>query len=119
VKSLVDAGVKTVLEIDDHEISRHGTVFHYLGVLVNREVDGKVYAGKERIDRVLALKMSTNWAAEYVLKENLLGSLERRKFADLIVLNRDYLTVPEKDIGEIKVLLTFVGGKTVHQKEPF
>jgi predicted amidohydrolase YtcJ len=119
VKSLVDAGVKTVLEIDDHEISRHGTVFHYLGVLVNREVDGKVYAGKERIDRVLALKMSTNWAAEYVLKENLLGSLERGKFADLIVLNRDYLSVPEKDIGGIKVVLTLVGGKIVHQNEQF
>jgi predicted amidohydrolase YtcJ len=119
VRSLIDAGVRTVLEIDDHEISRHGTVFHYLSVLVNRESDGKVYAGKERIDRVLALKMSTNWAAEYVLRENLLGSLERGKFADLIVLNRDYLTVPEKDIGGIKVLLTLVGGKTVHQNEQF
>jgi predicted amidohydrolase YtcJ len=63
--------------------------------------------------------MSTNWAAEYVLKENLLGSLERGKFADLIVLNRDYLTVPEKDIGGIKVLLTLVGGKIVHQNEQF
>jgi predicted amidohydrolase YtcJ len=45
--------------------------------------------------------------------------LERGKLADLIVLNRDYLTVPEKDIGGIKVLLTLVGGKTVHQNEQF
>ncbi|HWP56856.1 MAG TPA: amidohydrolase family protein [Candidatus Acidoferrales bacterium] len=119
VKSLIDAGVRTVLEIDDHGISEHGTVFHYLGLLVNREVDGKVYAGKERIDRVLALKMSTIWAAEYVLRENVLGSLEPGKFADIIVVDKDYLTIPDKEIGTTKVLLTLVGGKIVHRSEQF
>lgn len=119
VKSLIDAGVRTVLEVDDREIFKTGTVFHYVGLLVNREVEGKVYAGRERIDRVLALKMSTIWAAEYVQRENVLGSLERSKFADLIVLDKDYLTVPEKEIGKIKVLLTVVGGKIVHQAQGF
>jgi predicted amidohydrolase YtcJ len=119
VKSLIDADVRTVLEIDDHEISRHGTVFYYLGILVNRQVDGKVYAGKERIPRALALKMSTVWAAEYVLRENLLGSLERGKFADLLVLDRDYLTIPDNEIKDTKVLLTLVGGKIVHQSGNF
>jgi predicted amidohydrolase YtcJ len=119
VKSLLDANVKTVLEIDDNEIFKVGTVFHYLDVLVNREVEGKVYNGKERIDRVRALKMSTIWAAEYVLRENLLGSLEKGKFADLLVLDKDYFTVPEREIRSIKPLLTVVGGKIVHQSNDF
>ena len=119
VKSLIEAGVRTVLEIDDRDISKHGTVFHYFDLLVNREVEGKVYAGRERLDRVLALKMSTIWSAEYVMRENVLGSLERGKFADLIVLDRDYLTVPDKEVGKIKVLLTVVGGKIVHQAQGF
>jgi len=119
VKSLIEAGVRTVLEIDDRDISKHGTVFHYIDLLVNREVEGKVYAGRERLDRVLALKMSTIWSAEYVMRENVLGSLERGKFADLIVLDRDYLTVPDKEVGKIKVLLTVVGGKIVHQAQGF
>lgn len=87
--------------------------------MVNRETKGKVYAGKERIDRVLALKMSTIWAAEYVMREKVLGSLERGKFADLIVLDRDYLTAPLNDVRKIKVLLTIVGGKVVHQAQGF
>lgn len=119
VKSLIDADVRTVLEIDDRDISEHGTVFYYLDLLVNRETKGKVYAGKERIDRVLALKMSTIWAAEYVMREKVLGSLERGKFADLIVLDRDYLTAPLNDVRKIKVLLTIVGGKVVHQAQGF
>jgi predicted amidohydrolase YtcJ len=119
VKSLLDANVKTVMEVDDNEIFKVGTVFHYIDVLVNREVEGKVYNGRERIDRVRALKMSTSWAAEYVQRQNLLGSLERGKFADLLILDNDYFSVPERDIRKIKSLLTMVGGKIVHQAGNF
>ena len=119
VKSLLDANVKTVMEVDDNEIFKVGTVFHYLDVLVNREVEGKVYNGKERVDRVIALKMSTNWAAEYVLRADKIGSLERGKLGDLLVLDRDYFTVPEREIRTIKSLLTVVGGKIVHQAPNF
>lgn len=119
VKSLLDANVKTVMEVDDNEIFKVGTVFHYLDVLVNREVEGKVYNGKERVDRVIALKMSTNWAAEYVLRADKIGSLERGKLGDLLVLDRDYFTVPEREIRKIKSLLTVVGGKIVHQAPNF
>ena len=119
VKSLLDANVKTVLELDDNEIFKVGTVFHYIDVLVNREVEGKVYNGRERIDRVRALKMSTNWAAEYVRRQDLLGSLERGKLADLLILDHDYFSVPEREIRKIKPLLTMVGGKIVHQASNF
>jgi len=119
VKSLIDAGVKTVLEIDDRDIFKVGTAFHYIGVMVDREVEGKVYAGRERVDRVLALKTATSWAAGYVHRENALGSLERGKFADLLVLNNDYFAVPEKEIRKIKPLLTMVGGKIVYQAQDF
>jgi hypothetical protein len=63
--------------------------------------------------------MSTNWAAEYVLRADKLGSLERGKLADLLVLDRDYFTVPEREIRKIKPLLTVVGGKIVHQAPNF
>jgi hypothetical protein len=119
VKSLLDANVKTVMEVDDNEIFKVGTVFHYLDVFVNREVEGKVYNGKERIDRVLAMKMSTIWAAEYLLRQDKIGSLERGKFADLLVLDSDYFTVPAQEIRKIKPLLTVVGGKILHRAPNF
>jgi predicted amidohydrolase YtcJ len=119
VQSLLDAGVKTVLEIDDRDIFKVGTAFHYLDVMVNREVEGKVYAAKERVDRVVALKTGTSWAAEYVYRENVLGSLERGKYADLLVLNSDYFTVPEREIRKVKPVMTMVGGKVVYQADNF
>ncbi|HWP56852.1 MAG TPA: amidohydrolase family protein [Candidatus Acidoferrales bacterium] len=119
VKSLIDSGVKTVLEIDDRDIFKVGTAFHYIDAMVNREVEGKVYAGRERVDRVIALKTATSWAAEYVLRQNVLGTLERGKYADLLVLNADYFTVPEKEIKKIRPLMTMVGGKIVYQAQDF
>ena len=119
MKSIIDAGVKAVFETDDRDIFKVGTVFHYLDTMVNREVEGKVYAGKERVDRVIALKTATSWAAEYVYRQNLLGTLERGKHADLLVLNSDYFTVPEREIRKVKPLLTMVGGKIVFQAPNF
>ena len=43
-----------------------------------------------------------------------MGSLEPGKFADFMVLDRDYLTIPADDIPNIRVLMTVVGGNTVH-----
>ena len=119
VKSLIEGGVRTVLELDEHEIANRGSAFYSLGILINREVGGKVYGGKERIDRVRALKMSTSWAAEYVLRENVLGSLERGKWADLLVLNKDYFSVNEQEVHSVKPLLTMVGGKIVFEDPAF
>ena len=59
--------------------------------------------------------MATVWASEYVLKEKILGSLEPGKLADLLVLNRDYFTVPEAEIGTVTPILTMVAGKIVNE----
>lgn len=47
-------------------------------------------------------------------REDVLGSLEAGKFADMIVLDRNVFTIPADDIENVKVLRTIVGGKTVH-----
>ena len=78
---------------------------------ITREFDGKVWQPEERIDRVHAMKMWTRWAAEYVRHPDQLGSLEEGKWADLLVIDRDYFTVPVDDILKVRPLMTMVGGK--------
>ena len=43
-----------------------------------------------------------------------MGSLEPGKWADLVILDKDYLTIPVDDILKIRALMTMVGGKVVH-----
>jgi len=47
------------------------------------------------------------------------GTLEPGKLADLAVLSADYATVPVKDVGKIRSVLTMVGGKVVFADGPF
>jgi hypothetical protein len=82
-------------------------------------VEGKVLGAHERIDRTTALKMITRWSAEYVLKEEELGSVEPGKRADLVVLDRNYMTIPEEEISEIRALMTLLGGTVVYLDSGF
>ena len=91
--------------------------FFMLWQAITRKYDGEVWQPEERIDRVHALKMYTRWAAEYVRKPDQLGSLEEGKFADLLVIDRDYFTIPEDEILKIRPLMTMVGGKVIVLQE--
>lgn len=114
-KSLSDYGIMNTFEVDTPLSQESTTIFEVAAHdLTRRARDGKVHGASERIDRVRELKALTTWGSYYLLKENLIGSLEPGKFADFIVIDRDYLTVPEEEIGKIKVLLTAVGGKIVY-----
>ncbi|MCH8017482.1 MAG: amidohydrolase family protein, partial [Acidobacteria bacterium] len=85
---------------------------------VTRKYDGQIWQPEERIDRVQALKMFSIWAAEYVQKQDQLGSLEVGKFADLLIIDRDYFTIPIDDILKIHPLMTMVGGKVIVLQAP-
>jgi len=63
------------------------------------------------IGRVWALKMFTNWASEYVMKPDKIGSLEVGKLADMVIIDRDYFTVSVEDILKVRPLMTMVGGR--------
>ena len=112
-KSITDAGVMSTFEID-RPLANKIFFFLHKGMTRFNERDGVVYGPGERTDRITQLKAITTWGAYYLLKEDVLGSLEPGKFADFVVLDRDYLTVPEEDIPNLQVLMTVVGGKPVH-----
>lgn len=109
VKSMIDAGIRVTYEAD-----RDTFVWEDLELFLTRKsVDGKVYGPQERLNKVETLKTATTWASEYVLKPDKLGSIEVGKLADIAVLDRDYLTVPNEQVSEIQAQLTILDGKIV------
>jgi len=73
-----------------------------------------VYGAQERVSREDALRTYTINNEKLTFEENIKGSLETGKLADLVILSADYLTVPEKQIESMRVLATMVGGKFVY-----
>ncbi|MBI2818995.1 MAG: amidohydrolase family protein [Acidobacteria bacterium] len=116
LKRLISNGLRTTMQIDEHGFHP----FLALEVAVNRkDTNGKVWGPQQRISRQEALYMYTRWSSQYVLREDLLGSIEPGKYADFLVLDRDYMTVPEDEIGQINPLLTVVGGKIAYSETEF
>jgi len=68
---------------------------------------------RQPISREDALIAYTRRNAFFVFQEDNLGALQPGKLADLVVLDRDYLTIPADQIKDIKPVLTIVDGRIV------
>src|SRR5678809_1297514 len=87
-------------------------------VTLNYAVTGKMTSGlkvmRQTISREDALVAYTRHNAFFVFQENNLGAIQQGKLADLVVLDRDYLTIPADQIKDIKPVLTMVDGRIVY-----
>ena len=92
--------------------------FHGLYAAVTRQGrDGEPEDGwysDQALTRAEALHSFTLAAAYAAHQEDRLGSLEPGKWADFIIIDRDYFTIPASEIDDIKVLQTWVGGEKVY-----
>jgi len=85
-------------------------------------VTGKMAGGartviRQTISREDALIAHTRKNAYFVFQEGNLGSIQPGKLADLVVLDRDYLTIPADQIKDISPVMTMVDGRVVFDAE--
>ncbi|MDD8018418.1 MAG: amidohydrolase family protein, partial [Bacteroidota bacterium] len=71
---------------------------------------------KQRMTREEALRAFTQWAAYSEFAENQKGSIEEGKFADIVILSKDIMSVEPKEILTTEVEMTIVDGKIRYQK---
>ena len=87
-------------------------------ITLNYAVTGKMASGlkvmRQTISREDALIAYTRRNAFFVFQEDNLGAIQPGKLADLVVLDRDYLTIPADQIKDIKPVLTMVDGRVVY-----
>jgi predicted amidohydrolase YtcJ len=77
--------------------------------------DGSVFYPEQRMRRLEALKSYTINNAIAAFEEDIKGSLTPGKLADITVLSKDIMTVPDDEIRDAKVVYTIVGGKIAYQ----
>ncbi len=77
---------------------------------------GQVVGPEEAISVMDAIRVYTLNGAYLAKEEEIKGSIEAGKLADLIVLDRDILSIPSDEIIDVKVLTTIVGGKIVYSR---
>ena len=82
-------------------------------------ISGGVLGPDQKISRREALRLETINNAYTTFEENIKGSIEPGKVADLVVLPDDIMTVQAKSLESMNVLMTVVGGRIVYQREDF
>src|SRR5215813_2368767 len=116
-RRIQDSGIHWGLGSDATAVTTSNP-FYTLSLAVTGKMIGGRQVNRQTISREAALIAHTRSNALIVFQEGNLGSLAPGKYADLLVLDRDYLTVPADEIKDIKPLMTMVGGKVVHDVMP-
>jgi len=88
----------------------------YYASVSRKTKDGSVFYPDQRMSREEALKSYTINAAYSGFEENNRGSLKPGKLADITILSKDILTVPEDEIPATVVIYTIVGGRIMYSK---
>ena len=107
--ALVTNGTDAPVEDVDPIASYYATVSRKLK-------DGSVFYPDQKMNRMEALRSYTINTARAAFEEKTKGTLEPGKYADMVVLTRDILTIPEDEIPTAKVAYTIVGGKVRYKQ---
>ena len=114
LRMMQDSGIPWGLGSDATAVTPSNP-FYTLGWAVTGRMFGGFKVNRQTITREEALIAHTRHNAYFMFREADLGSLQQGKYADLLVLDRDYLTVPAESIKDIKPVITMVGGKIVYE----
>ena len=114
MRLIQDSGIMWGLGSDATAVTTSNPFYNLWFAVTGKMVGGR-QVNRQTITREEALIAHTRNNAYVVFQESNLGSLQPGKYADLVVLDRDYLTVPADHIKDLKPVLTMVGGRVVYE----
>ncbi len=110
-----DSGITWGLGSDATAVTTANPFYNLDFAVTGRMVNGKKI-NYQSVTREEALIAHTRNNAKFLFQENNIGSIQPGKYADLLVLNKDYLTVPITEIRNLFPVATMVAGKFVFMK---
>ena len=114
LRMLMDLGIPVGGGTDSTNAQPMNPWYSIYYMVSGRNVGGHHVNDGQELTRTEALRTYTLGSAWTSKDEGKIGSIEAGKYADLVVLDRDYLTVPESEIREIQSVLTLLEGEVVY-----
>jgi len=114
LRSPMDHGITVAISSDILPI---GPMVGLYAAVTRKGMTGTVYGPDEAISIEEAIRAYTQTGAYLNFEEDIKGSLEPGKFADMIVLSEDLLTIDPDRIMDVMVEQTYVDGKLVFERD--
>jgi hypothetical protein len=118
VKTFLDAGLP-VSGGTDSAVVPYPPLWVMYHFITRDTISGGVLGADQRISREDALRLVTRNHWYLTFEENTKGVIAPGRYADMVVLPEDIMTVPAKRIEQMNVMMTMVGGKVVYQRADF
>ncbi|UCD65055.1 MAG: amidohydrolase [Candidatus Zixiibacteriota bacterium] len=91
-------------------------IANFYALVTRRLADGTAFNPEQRMTRKEALRLYTINAAYAAFEEDIKGSLTPGKLADITILSKDIMTIPDDEILDAEIVNTIVAGKVMYQK---
>jgi predicted amidohydrolase YtcJ len=117
-RTFIDSGAK-VIGGSDAPVERGDPRIEFYAAVARKDLKGFQGEGwhpELKVTRDEALKMFTIWPAYAAFEEDIKGTLEPGKLADLTVLSEDIMTVPETEILNAATVMTIINGEVVYRR---
>ena len=116
LKEIQDSGIMWGLGTDAFEVNQFHPFQTLYWAVTGRMVGGTV-VNTHPVSREAALIAHTRSNAFLFFRENDLGSIQPGRYADMVVIDKDYLTIPAEQIKDIRPVMTIVGGRIVYDAD--
>jgi predicted amidohydrolase YtcJ len=113
-RTIFDHGIPVGMHGDGVHIAPLNPWLHIYYAVTGRNSLGDQVNPGQQLTRAEALQLFTRNNSWFLRMEDKIGTIETGKLADLAVLDRDYFTVPDAELKQIRSALTIVNGKIVH-----
>ena len=117
-RNLIDLGV-VIAGGSDAPVEIGDPRIEFYAAVARKDLDGFYDKGwhlEQAVSRSEALKMFTIWPAFAAFQEDIKGTIEVGKLADLTVFSKDIMKVTPEEILQAEVVLTIVNGKIVYKR---
>ena len=105
----------------DAPVERGEPMIEFYAAVARKDIrgfSGEGWHPEEKVSREQALKMFTIWPAYVAFEENVRGTIEVGKLADLTILSADIMKIPEMEILKTRCVMTVIGGELVFEAAP-
>ena len=114
-QSLLQSGA-VVTNGTDAPVEDVDPIASFYASVARRDNNGNAFYPDQRMSRMEALRSYTLSGAHAAFEEDIKGSLTPGKLADITVLSKDIMTIPEEEIPSTEVVYTIVGGKVMYSR---
>ncbi|MBK8944519.1 MAG: amidohydrolase [Ignavibacteriae bacterium] len=115
-KSLINSGT-IICNGTDSPVEKLNPIKNFHATVTRKTNDGNLFYENQKMSRLEALKSYTINGAFAAFEENIKGSLEIGKLADITILSQDLLNISDDEILNTEIIYTIVGGKILYERK--